>query len=188
MAGEKIGRGQNHLIDHSGQPERKSGVVACHNCGNENPGTFMFCSTCGTRISRLCPYCKDAHSVFAPLCPRTGEPLPQEPPVKGKKGRTAFAVAVGTLAIAGSMLILNPTLRKETSYYYYANLSPKQYSLPVSKHTPAPIAKIKEEPCPYSHPCSSYAVFIPPNECPKVKMIEKKPGSETAPRYAVMVP
>jgi hypothetical protein len=161
-----------------GLPERKSRVVACHKCGNENPETFMFCATCGTRISLLCPYCKNTHAVFALTCQKTGEPLPREISAHKKKSKMPLAIAVGTVAIAGTMLLLGPTVQKESTYTYYMNPSHYRYADTIHKPAPSPTPTEVAIRTPEFPNVCCYGVFYP-DKCPKPviikKEIEKKP-------------
>jgi hypothetical protein len=163
--------------NHHGGLTGKGRVAACHKCGNENPETFMFCATCGTRISRLCPWCKDVHPLSAPFCPRTEKPLPQDLPARTKGSKAPLAMAVGTLAIAGTMLLLSPTVQQETTYTYFAHSPGKSYTVPISRPRPSPtpteVAILQPE-----HPSvCCYGVFYP-EKCPKtapiIKKVEKK--------------
>ena len=189
-------------------PEAGRGKVACHQCGAENLETFVFCASCGTRLSRLCPYCKEIHHIFVTVCPRTGEPVPQEggSPDRGKRVKKALAVSVGALALAGSLVLLAPRHDQNSTTYTYppTTASPvivvshtpdypccKYAAFIPDKLTPSPKltpmkASRPEEP----FPCSEYAVFIPHKNLSTPQSVKdaSTKNTEAAPRYAVIIP
>lgn len=163
MADERIRRTEKESKSRMQSQKKSRGVVACFHCGSENPDTFMFCASCGVKISRLCPYCKETHSVFVTVCPHTGEPVPQEVPRKKRNLKKALAASLGALAIAGSVLLSNMELNKETTYSYMTGPTHYAYRTYVKKPSPRPpaVPVIRRE-CPEVPNCCCYG--IPPRE------------------------